>query len=60
MSYFAVHDLGLSFQQALFVEPASRLMLLMNQNALVNIGEDKVMTLSDIEALDKMKGMKHG
>lgn len=35
-------------------------MLLMNQNALVNIGEDKVMTLSDIEAMEKLKGLKHG
>jgi len=33
---------------------------MLNQNALVNIGEDKVMTLSDIEQLEKMKGLKHG
>ena len=60
MAYFAVHDLGLSFQQALFVEPASRIMLLLNQNALVNIGDEHCMTLTDLEQLEKMKGLKHG
>ena len=28
-------------------------MLMLNQNALVNIGEDKCMTLLDIEALEE-------
>lgn len=60
MVYFAVHDLGLTFHQALYVEPAPRLMLMLNQNALVNMGEEKVMTLSDIEALEELKGLKHG
>ena len=30
-------------------------MLMLNQNALVNIGEDKCMTLLDIEALEELK-----
>ena len=55
-----MHDLGLDFHQALYVEPASRLMLLLNQNAVVNMGEEKCMTLSDLEELEKMKGKNHG
>lgn len=52
LTYFAVHDLGLSFEQALFEEAASRLMLLMNQHTLVNVGEEKMMTLEDMELIN--------
>ncbi len=52
MVYFATHDLGLDFDKALFGEPASRLMLMLNQHSLANLGDNKMMTLLDIEALE--------
>lgn len=30
-------------------------MLMLNQSALNNVGDDKVMTLSDIEEIEKLK-----
>lgn len=55
MAYFGTHELGLDFDKALYEVPASRIMLMLNQHSLVNIGEDKVMTLSDIEAMEELK-----
>ena len=52
MVYFATHDLGLDFDKALFGEPASRIMLMLNQHSLVNLGDEKMMTLLDIEAIE--------
>ena len=58
MTYFAMHNLGLDFDESLYEVPASRLMLLLNQNAIVNIGEEKCMTLSDIESMERMKNAR--
>ena len=58
MAFFAVHELHLTFEQALFKESASRIMLMLNQSALNNVGDDKVMTLSDIEEIEKLKKLK--
>ena len=55
-----MHELGLDFDKTLYEVPASRIMLMLNQHDLVNIGEDKMMTLSDMEAMKKLKGLKHG
>lgn len=61
MAYFGTHELGLDFDETLYVVPVSRLMLMLNQHSLVNVGEDKMMTLSDMEAMAKLKkGLKHG
>jgi hypothetical protein len=36
-------------------------MIMLNQHSLVNVGEDKMMTLSDMEAMEKLKkGLNHG
>ena len=55
MTYFAVKELGLTFDDALYNESASRIMLLLNQHSLSNLGEEKMMTLMDIEAMEKLK-----
>ena len=60
LTYFGTHELGLDFDKTLYEVPASRLMLMLNQHSLVNIGDEKVMTLSDMEAMEKLKGLKHG
>lgn len=52
MVFFAVNELHLDFDTALYKESASRLMLMLNQYDLVNIGEDGMMTLSDIELIE--------
>lgn len=60
MTYFAVKELGIPFNEALFNESASRLMLLLNQHSLCNIGDDKMMTLSDLEIAEERKKLKNG
>jgi hypothetical protein len=41
----------MDFDKALFDVPACRIMLMLNQSVVVNMGTDKMMTLSDLEAL---------
>ena len=52
----------MDIDRALYSEPACRIMLLLNTHIVANVGEDKVMTLWDLEDLArKRRGReKHG
>lgn len=58
MAYFGTHELGLDFDKALYEVPASRIMLMLNQHAVVNLGDEKCMTLLDIESIERLKAKK--
>lgn len=60
MAYFAVKELGLGMEEALYWTPASQLMLMLNQHVVVNAGEESSMTLSDIELADRMAAFRKG
>lgn len=45
----------MTFDDALYGEPACRIMLLLNQHTLCNLGDEKCMTLDDVEAAEQLK-----
>lgn len=52
LTYIGMNVLGMSREETLYHAPTSFLMLMLNQHVLVNMGDEKMMTLSDLEKIN--------